>query len=210
MKEIRLTQGQVAIVDADDFERVNALKWYAHWIKTNKAWYAQRKEWTPEGQRTVFLHRFIMGDPLGFLVDHLDGNTLDCRKNNLRQATKGQNCRNRGKQSNNTSGYKGVSRFPESMRLRKPWLTHIEVGGKRINVGTFSDPLEAAYAYDRSAREHFGEFARLNFPEVNEVSAAYVHPKPRTPSGIKREDLVRVDIGGMTQLVTANHPLARS
>jgi hypothetical protein len=203
--EIPLTQGQVALVDADDFPRVNALRWYAKW-SNGKTFYACRKERVDGKQRLVLLHRFIMGEPEGMHIDHWNGVTLDCRKKNLRVATAADNCRNRGRQANNTTGFKGVSLMKETGVFR----ADIELHGRQRYLGLFKASEEAAKAYDRAARRYFGEFARLNFPEEGEKSAAYVFQKRPAHGGVHPSNLVWVDIGGMTQLVTMDHPLARS
>ncbi len=96
MKEIRLTQGKVALVDDEDFERVNALKWYASHESRGTKWYAIRRE-TIDGKRTkVRMHRFVLGLPLGYLdpervVDHLNHDSLDNRKCNLEVITQEEN-----------------------------------------------------------------------------------------------------------------------
>jgi hypothetical protein len=170
MKSIPLTEGFVAIVDDQDFEAVSAFKWHACFKKKKgdkskqNAPYAARKEpRNKEGRprRHIFLHRWLLGEPDG-LVDHRNGKTLDCRRENLRVATHSQNQANkRGrKMSNRTARFKGVSLDPKSGK----WRARIAVNKKDISLGTFLTQTEAARAYDAAALEHFGEFAWLNFP----------------------------------------------
>ncbi len=94
-------------------------------------------------------------------VDHKDGNGLDCRRHNVRPATKQQNQANRGPRANNASGFKGVSWFPRQRR----WYARIGVDGRNLYLGVYESAAAAARAYDAAARTHFGEFAKLNFPE---------------------------------------------
>src|SRR5260370_27122095 len=98
MAKVILTQGQVAIDDDDDLERVNEHKWHAKWCKETQSFYARTNIRTDDGrQRTVELQRFIMREPKGVVVDHSNGDSLDCRKGSLRLATSVESARNRGK-----------------------------------------------------------------------------------------------------------------
>ena len=117
---------------------------------------------TNEVQVKATAHRLIMGitDPK-IQVDHINGNKLDNRKENLRLATHQQNQHNVGPQKNNKSGYKGVS----SNKKNKKYQARIMAKNKRVSLGCFDDPVEAARAYDRAALELFGEFAWTNFPK---------------------------------------------
>ena len=105
------------------------------------------------------MHRCLFDNiPDGMEVDHINGNTLDCRRENLRIVTSRQNTMNihiiRGK-----SCYKGVFWNKDIEK----WYSRIGVNYKLINLGYFASEIEAAKAYDRAALKHFGEFARLNF-----------------------------------------------
>lgn len=171
MNKIPLTRGLFAIVDDADFEKFGRFKWNAnpmrHLQKTS--FYAIR--WIPGGLKKVLLHRLIMGDPKGMDVDHRDGNTLDCRRKNLRCATQAETTRNRGKTSKKTTSiFKGVHFDPHPRHHLKPWKATIgsrkEDGGKipRRHLGCFASEAEAARAYDAAAQQLFQQFARLNFP----------------------------------------------
>lgn len=159
MKQIPLSRGLVALVDDADFDLVSAVgKWYAN--PSDRTFYA-RKNFSRGGRYfSVRMHTLITGWPL---VDHLNGNGLDNRRLNLRQATHSQNAMNRGMRSDNTSGYKGVG------LRRGAWTAEIYVHGVQHYLGRFLSAEEAARAYDAAAAELFGEFARLNFPKESSV-----------------------------------------
>lgn len=157
IKEIPLTQGQVAIVDAADFELLSQWKWFAY--KSNKTFYAARQERLPNGkQRMVIMHRFIVDAPPDMQVDHKDGDGLNNTRDNLRPATRQQNMSNRPLFANNTSGFKGVRRYKGSNKCH----AQIRVNGKSKHLGIFDLVEEAVCAYDAAARELHGEFARPN------------------------------------------------
>jgi hypothetical protein len=156
MIEIPLTKGHVALIDDED-AALAELTWYL--AKNGRNLYAIRSYWLPDGtQRTITLHRMVMPLPDGMRVDHIDGNGLDCRRQNLRGATHQQNLWGRKRNKNNKSGYKGVSWDKRARR----WKASITVNGRTIPLGLFDDPAEGGRAYDAAALEHFGEFARLN------------------------------------------------
>ena len=157
MKEIPLTQGKVTIIDDEDFERINQFKWYAH--KINNAFYARRNK---DKKNSIILHRVIMNvtDP-NQTVDHINGDTLDNRKLNLRVCDKAHNNLNRNRiNKNNKSGYRGVH---FNKRLSK-WVAQINISkSKHKHLGVFNTAEEAARAYDKKAKELFGEFCgKLN------------------------------------------------
>lgn len=160
MKEIKLTQGQVALVDDEDFERVNQFKWFAH--NTGYAFRAVRNIRVNGKRQTQTLHGFIMGDnPLKLDIDHANLIPLDCQKHNLRFCTQSQNCANRGPFKKGSSKYKGVSFVPHINK----YVSRIQKDKKLLILGYYIDEVEAAKAYDRKAKELFGQFARVNFPE---------------------------------------------
>ncbi len=168
MKTIQLTRGKVALIDDEDYEAFSAFTWHAS--TTGWTFYARRNIETassPQRQRTVRMHRELVGAPRGVVVDHIDGNGLNNQRANLRVASHRQNLNNRGKNANNTSGYKGVS-INKKTGL---WVAQITEESRRVNLGYFKDPASAARAYDAAARLHHGEFARLNFPQPHERAA---------------------------------------
>ena len=157
---IPLTRNQNAIVDEDDFERLAAFNWAAHWSSITHTFYAER--WAGNGKH-IKMHRFIMNAKEGEKIDHRSHDTLDNRKENLRQAGLYGNAQNARIRSDNPSGFRGVSRTPLSHVLR--WRARIHFRTLPIYVGEYSTPEQAARAYDEAAKKYHGEFAHLNFPD---------------------------------------------
>lgn len=165
-RRIGLTRGKFAIVDPDDFYRLNLHKWSASPV--GRKFYAVRTVNGSKGKRNRYLrmHREIAGTPKGLECDHINGDSLDNRRANLRSATRRQNCWNNSKRKpKSLSKYKGVSYSTRG----KPWKAMITVNGKWTYLGSYDDEKEAARAYDKAARKHFGQYARPNFP--NEETA---------------------------------------
>lgn len=154
MKELKLINGQVALVDDEDYEWLSQFKCYL--FKNKKNLYAEVRT----TKKRILLHRLIMKAEKGTMIDHIDGNGLNCQKQNLRFCNNSQNLSNRGVNINNTSGYKGVCSPSVG---RKKWKACITVNNKSIHLGCFDDKKDAAIAYDEAAKKYFGEFARLNF-----------------------------------------------
>lgn len=151
MKYINLTQGKQAIIDDEDFERVNQYKWYAYKVKKSLTFYARRSS----RGHTIHLHRFILNIIDNKIrLDHKNRNGLDNRKENLRIADQSQNMINYVRK--NKTGYRGVSQRGNT------YFANLEIKGKDIFLGNFKTAQEAALAYNRGAIKHFGEFAILN------------------------------------------------
>lgn len=129
------------------------------WART-RSWFMVGRY--PTGKvlgRMRALHRMLMGEPEGMEVDHIDGNRLNARRDNLRICTRGQNACNRKPQK----GFKGVGlRKAHVAAGLKPWRAAIQYQGKEKHLGFFATELEAAAAYNAEASKLFGEFARLN------------------------------------------------
>ena len=153
MKKIPLTQGKFAIVDNEDFDSLNQHKWFYN------QGYAVRNSSLKNGKRKILLmHRVIVGIKNNDEVDHISGNTLDNRKNNLRTLNHFENCFNRIINKNNNSGYKGVFWH----KLTEKWVAQIRLNRKAIHLGLFDLKEDAAKAYNNAAQKYFGEFSRLN------------------------------------------------
>lgn len=152
MKKIKLTKGKVALVDDKDFNYLNQFKWYAHFDGWN--WYTRRNGRSLSGKRTsVKMHREIM-DAGNLEVDHIDHNGLNNQRSNLRLASRSQNMMNRSLQSNNKSGFKGVSIHKKSGK----WVARAKVEGKQHHLGLFDNPLLASKAYEKFVKIKFGKF----------------------------------------------------
>lgn len=162
MKTIPLTQGKVALVDDEDYEALAAHKWCAHKNRSGR-FYATRSKPRGTGVRGVIrMHAVVARTPAGMDTDHVDGDSLNNRRENLRVCTRAENMANRGKNKNNTSGFKGVFRFAQNRK--SPWVAQIQKGGQSTYLGYFPTAEAAARAYDEAARSLHGEFAVLNFP----------------------------------------------
>ncbi len=164
MKEIPLTQGMVALVDDEDFALVSRHKWCAG--VSRYSYYAMTKvkrngKWT-----TMKMHRLLCGlQPNdGIQVDHINHNGLDNRRHNLRVSTHAQNQHNARPSRKNKTGFKGVCVDPH--QRSKPFKSEIRTGVQRFHLGYFATAEDAARAYDAKARELFGEYAFLNFPQI--------------------------------------------
>lgn len=166
MRGIKLTQGCVAIVDDEDFQRVSSVKWYAR--KHRRTYYATRNV-PGEVRRSQQMHRFILGEPhFGREIDHINGNGLDNRRSNLRFATDAQTAANKRRPKiNAVSRFKGV----DYRRDARKWRARIASGGKSTTLGVFDTEEEAARAYDDAARKRHAEFCCVNFPRPGERGA---------------------------------------
>jgi hypothetical protein len=167
--QIPLTRGYVAIVDECDADLLEF-----KWCLSGDGKYAKRNlSRNSLGPRDIYLHREILSRVLGKpplsseLCDHINGDGLDNRRENLRVATMSQNLRNRGKPSTNKSGYKGVYWHKATGK----WAALIRLQNKSYHLGLYENVLDAAYTYNVAAECIFGEFAVLsNMPEDWEVS----------------------------------------
>jgi hypothetical protein len=154
--EIPLTRGQVALVDAEDYERLNAFKWCATRNRVTAKWYAIRGVLVAGKSTTIKMHREILLAPTTAQIDHQNGNGLDNRRENLRIATNAQNLFNRGPQRNNSSGFKGVCFHKQAQK----WKAEIAFRGQRKHLGLFTTPEDAHAAYIAAATQLHGEFAK--------------------------------------------------
>lgn len=154
MKLIALTQGQFAQVDDSDYLWLNQWKWYAQNTKTG--FYAVRKD--SQGC-CILMNRLILGlTDKSIKGEHIDRNSLNNQRNNLRSATHAQNMSNRRVLTKTSSKYLGVRWFTRD----KKWYAGITKDNKGIHLGSFDTEIEAALAYNNAAKKLHGEFANLN------------------------------------------------
>ena len=156
-KRIPLTQGKFAIVDDEDYDWLMQWKWCIFKSKGIIKG-ACRNIRKPRKIIKILMHREIMHAPQDKQIDHKDHNILNNRKENLRLCTNSQNAQNQRPIRGGFSKYKGVCRLKGSSK----WVAQIKFLGKSVTLGTFTNELQAAKAYNEKAKEVFGEFACLN------------------------------------------------
>jgi hypothetical protein len=158
MKEIKLTQGKVALVDDEDYEYLNQFNWYAK--KDRHTYYAARQIKTSVGkQNMLFMHRVLLGlTDIKIEGEHIDHDGLNNQKYNLRKATRSQNNANKSSSKNSTSKYLGVC----WAKSNKKWCAKIRKDKVVTHLGFFINEVDAALAYNNAARKLHGDFANIN------------------------------------------------
>ncbi len=148
-RKIALSKGQFALVDDEDFDRVNQHTWWAFPYRHGN--YRARGR---INRKEIYMHRFIINAPKGMCVDHINHDALDNRKFNLRLCTIQQNTFNQGR-VNNKHGLKGIYLCSQTNK----WVAQIVKDGKRRCIGYFKTKEKAHAEYVKKAKELFGEFA---------------------------------------------------
>ncbi|KKR03301.1 MAG: Pathogenesis-related transcriptional factor and ERF protein [Microgenomates group bacterium GW2011_GWC1_39_12] len=145
MKRIPLTKGRCAVVDDEDFAMLNKLKWHysGGYARSNISVQGGRK-------RIISMHSIINCTPSGFFTDHIDRNTLNNTRKNLRTVTRSQNAFNINIPKNNTSGYIGVHWH----KYAKKWRSYIELNGRRIHLGLYKSIKLAIKARDNAKQKY--------------------------------------------------------
>jgi hypothetical protein len=156
MAQLRLSNGDTALIDDEDLDRVKHRTWHRHFSRGRYSRVVTTFKNENGKTSYVMLHRLVFNAQKGQIVDHINGNTLDNRKSNLRIVTPGQSMCNRG--ADGGRRFKGIT---YAVGKYQACISH---EGKDYYLGRFTTAEEAARAYDRKAMELHGEFARLNYP----------------------------------------------
>lgn len=165
---IELTQGKHTLVDYDDYVKFNVYKWHTSHNGLGKdLHYACRNEKVNGKIVYKALHREIMNVSDNRIVDHINGNTLDNRKENLRICSKKENSYNQTKSKNNKSGYKGVVEYSDNKDKIPYYKVFITVDRKQMYLGSSKSKICAALIYDEFSLCVHGKYAKLNFPLYN-------------------------------------------
>lgn len=151
MKTVNLYRGESTQIDDEDLHLLGDLNWLV-----NAGGYAVANS---GGQTIVILHRLITGAPAGVLVDHINGDKLDNRRQNLRLCNHSENMQNRKMHKNNRLGIKGVTETKTRAGTVR-FVAEIRVAKQRIWLGKFKTAEDAAIAYQTASKKYHGEFAR--------------------------------------------------
>ena len=158
MKQIPLTQNQIATVDDKDYEIIILDKWFVHFERGR--YYA----WRNKNKRPMRMHHVVMGiPPKGYEIDHIDRNGLNNQRNNLRIVTRSENNLNAKKRKNSSSQYKGV----QWNKNKQKWYAEFKYLGKRFCLGYFNKEQDAAKERDWFVINYYGRNTMLNFPNYN-------------------------------------------
>lgn len=169
-REIKLSRGFISIIDEQDFEEISKHKWYAQLTRgKNRHVYAARASTREEkdggsGQQ-IRMHRQILCPKKNEMIDHINGNTLDNRRANLRVCSRSQNACNSVKIASASSTFKGVYFNRDTQKFH----SSITVSGKLYYLGSFDNAADAALQYDKFAIFIQGEFSKLNFPNAASI-----------------------------------------
>lgn len=144
----------VFLIDNDDVENTKKYKWIISKVKNMKnnscfKYYALASN----NKKSLLLHRFIINAPPNKIVDHINRNTFDTRKKNLRITSRSINGFNSKSNRNNKSGRKGVKWIEDKNR----WMAYITKNNKRKHLGLFTDINDAIKARESAESEYYGK-----------------------------------------------------
>lgn len=165
-KSIPLSQGMITLVDDEDYADLSRWKWT---YTAHRTGYAVRGDYVHGNRKTVYMHRIITKAQIGDEVDHINHDTLDNQRSNLRRASRSENARNQSKRRS-YRGVPTVSQYKGVTWAHGRWIATITVKRKQTHIGAFADEMQAARAYDAAARQHFGSFAATNFQHEKDTA----------------------------------------
>lgn len=154
--KIDLGKGHYALIDDSDIERVIG-KYIRLKLIAGMPYAAIRHTIVGKQRKESYLHRYLLDEPENKFVDHINGDTLDNRKDNLRLCNHQDNMRNSKKRKHSRQLYKGIVLLNNGT-----YTARISINGKYKYLGRFETAIHAALAYNEAAKKYFGEFARLN------------------------------------------------
>lgn len=144
--QIQLPNNKTTLVSDEDYDSIKSFKWHIGAKGYVMGWMG--------GKTPTYLHRFIMKTPRGYQTDHINGDRLDNRRDNLRVCTASQNSINHIMNKNNKTGYKGVYWHKHSQK----WVVYVTKNGKQVYGGIFTDVKLASRARQDLARKLFGDY----------------------------------------------------
>lgn len=149
------------LVDIDDYQKIKNRYWHTHWREDLNNHYVASNRYIgvfngKVKSQTIYLHNYIMKPPKGMVVDHINHNTIDNRKSNLRLVNMSDNAKNRkGRNINNTTGYRNVSYD----KTNKTYVVQLQINGKNKVFGRFKDVHEAGRVAREMREKYYGEYA---------------------------------------------------
>lgn len=160
--KIPLTQGKFTLIDNKDYPLVSQYKWHVRTGSRPRSCsrilqYAASH--LPISNKIILLHRLILNPRKGEECDHINGDGLDNRRQNLRLVTHSENMMSQRNRLDTSSMYKGVCKCKDCNR----WRAYIHINKKTIHLGSFKSEEEAGKAYDEAAKKYFGKYAKTNF-----------------------------------------------
>lgn len=156
---VRLTQGRVGVCDPEDWDALRQRRWFAKKSRHKFYWYGKERDPTKRaGNKNIFAHVIVAVPEPGQVVDHINGDSLDNRRKNVRGCSNRENCINSGARRNSKTGYRGVMKVKDCNR----WRARLRVRGTEYDLGLFDSPEKAAMAYDAKAIEIHGPLAGTN------------------------------------------------
>src|SRR3990167_1985734 len=158
MQQLPISKGKITIISDEDYTQLAQHKWRVY-INSGKLYAARwEKGKTMKTRKHIKMHQVIMNPLKGLIVDHIDGDGLNNRRDNLRIVSNRQNTINRRKSVGTSSQFKGVYKAKNTIK----WRSYIKTNNRQIYLGMFDTEHQAALVYDLWAKDMFGQYAKLN------------------------------------------------